>query len=95
MTGIATAIRIPNTDPNPLIMNASSKNWYKISWCLAPMAFRIPISRVRSCTVTSMMFMIPMPLTSSAMNPISSRTMVSARAILRAASRMELRFCTE
>src|SRR5579864_5044333 len=26
ITGMATAIRIPNTDPNPLIMNASSKN---------------------------------------------------------------------
>jgi hypothetical protein len=31
----------------------------------APMAMRMPISRVRSVTDTSMMFMIPMPPTSS------------------------------
>ncbi len=33
----------------------------------APMALRMPISRVRSVTVTSMMFMIPMPPTSRLM----------------------------
>ena len=32
---------------------------------LAPTAMRMPISRVRSVTLTSMMFMIPMPPTSS------------------------------
>ena len=31
----------------------------------APVAMRIPISRVRSTTLTSMMFMTPMPPTSS------------------------------
>ena len=31
----------------------------------APIALRMPISRVRSVTVTSMMFMTPMPPTSS------------------------------
>ena len=35
-------------------------------WCgLAPIAMRRPISRVRSVTLTSMMFMMPMPPTSS------------------------------
>ena len=35
-------------------------------WCLrAPIALRMPISRVRSVTVTSMMFITPMPPTSS------------------------------
>ena len=33
----------------------------------APTAVRMPISRVRSVTVTSMMFMTPIPATSSAM----------------------------
>jgi len=33
----------------------------------APMALRMPISRVRSVTDTSMMFMMPMPPTSSEM----------------------------
>ena len=31
---------------------------------VAPMALRTPISRVRSVTLTSMMFMMPMPPTS-------------------------------
>ena len=31
----------------------------------APTAMRMPISRVRSVTLTSMMFMMPMPPTSS------------------------------
>ena len=58
------------------------------------MALRIPISRVRSLTVTSMIFMIPIPLTRSAMNPISSSTIVKASAIFRAASRIALKFST-
>ena len=33
----------------------------------APIAFRMPISRVRSVTVTSMMFMTPIPPTSNEM----------------------------
>ena len=44
----------------------------------APMALRMPISRVRSVTVTSMMFMIPMPPTTSemaAMAPSSTSRM--------------------
>ena len=44
--------------------------------CCAPTALRMPISRVRSVTVTSMMFITPMPPTSSeiaATAPSSSR----------------------
>jgi len=37
----------------------------------APRALRTPISRVRSVTATSMMFITPMPPTSSAMDEIS------------------------
>ena len=42
----------------------------------APIAIRMPISRVRSVTETSMMFMIPMPPTTSetAATPPSSRS---------------------
>ncbi len=36
---------------------------------LAPSARRTPISRVRSWTETSMMFMIPMPPTMRVMSP--------------------------
>ena len=42
----------------------------------APSALRMPISRVRSVTETSMMFMIPMPPTSRLMPPIAPRSSV-------------------
>ena len=45
----------------------SITNWSRMSRCRAPTARRTPISRVRSSTVASMMFMIPMPPTSSEM----------------------------
>ena len=45
-------------------ITASSRNWAMMSPFPAPIALRIPISRVRSVTVTSMMFMTPMPPTS-------------------------------
>ena len=44
-------------------MTASVRNWPRMAPRGAPIALRIPISRVRSVTVTSMMFMIPMPPT--------------------------------
>ncbi len=44
---------------------ASIRNCDKIVRRFAPMALRRPISRVRSVTLTSMMFMMPMPPTSS------------------------------
>ena len=42
----------------------------------APMALRIPISRVRSVTLTSMMFMIPIPPTRSEMPATAPRKRV-------------------
>ena len=48
-------------------MTASMRNCIRIVPRLAPMAFRMPISRVRSVTVTSMMFIMPMPPTMSEM----------------------------
>ena len=47
----------------------------------APTDLRMPISRVRSCTDTSIMFMIPIPPTSSAMPPsatVSTRNVAEA-----------------
>ena len=44
----------------------STRNWARIRPRRAPSAMRTPISRVRSVTETSMMFMTPMPPTSSA-----------------------------
>jgi len=44
---------------------ASIRNCRRMSRALAPTAMRNPISRVRSVTETSMMFMIPTPPTTS------------------------------
>ena len=44
-----------------------------MSRCLAPRARRMPISRVRSVTVASMMFMMPMPPTNSEIEAIVPR----------------------
>ena len=46
---------------------ASTTNCDRMVRSLAPSALRMPISRVRSVTDTSMMFMMPMPPTSSEM----------------------------
>jgi hypothetical protein len=48
-------------------MTASMMNWRRMSLLLAPTAFRMPISRVRSVTETYMMFMMPIPPTTSEM----------------------------
>ena len=45
-------------------------NWVRISRLRAPVAMRMPISRVRSVTETSMMFITPMPPTKSEMAAI-------------------------
>ena len=42
---------------------ASVRNWRRMSFGSAPTAMRRPISRVRSVTETSMMFMMPTPPT--------------------------------
>jgi hypothetical protein len=56
---IAMPRKIPNAPPIRQIMTASIKNCFLITEGFAPMAFRIPISRVRSVTETSMMFIKP------------------------------------
>ena len=55
---------------------------------LAPTALRMPISRVRSVTDTSMMFMMPMPPTSSEMPAMAPRKMVSTLVIWSKTPRM-------
>ena len=44
---------------------------------LAPRDLRMPISRVRSVTDTSMMFMMPMPPTSREMAAMATRTVMT------------------
>ena len=56
---------MPIDPPTRLSTTASTRNCSSTSRPRAPIAMRRPISRVRSVTDTSMMFMMPMPPTSS------------------------------
>src|SRR5215813_14298554 len=62
---IATPTMMPAAPPAALRSTASARNCSSTCTRRAPIAMRIPISRVRSVTETSRMFMIPMPPTSS------------------------------
>ena len=73
---IPKANRMPINPPMIQIRTASIRNCCSTLLLRAPTAIRIPISRVRSVTETSMMFITPIPPTSSdisAMQEISSR----------------------
>lgn len=54
----------PKRPPRQDRTRDSKRNWRRILRLLAPTALRIPISRERSETETSMIFMTPMPPTS-------------------------------
>jgi hypothetical protein len=58
------ASTMPISPPSAASTTASIRNCSSTSRSSAPMARRRPISRVRSVTLTSMMFMMPMPPTS-------------------------------
>ena len=68
----ATPASIPIIPPISARMSASTRNCRRTSRPLAPTAIRRPISRVRSVTDTSMMFMMPMPPTSSDTDAIAA-----------------------
>ena len=63
----------------------STRNCVSTSEPRAPIARRMPISRVRSVTDTSMMFMMPMPPTSSEIDAIAAIRSVITRVLLSAA----------
>ena len=54
---------MPSSPPRVPMVNASVRNWVRMLNRVAPSALRTPISRIRSVTETSMMFMTPMPPT--------------------------------
>ena len=58
-----TPSAMPISPPISDSVTASTRNWPRMSRVRAPTAMRRPISRVRSVTDTSMMFMMPMPPT--------------------------------
>src|SRR5438270_1983886 len=63
----ATPKRAPRIPPARPSTDASTKNWRRITRGRAPKALRSPISRTRSVTDTSMMFITPIPPTSREM----------------------------
>ena len=70
----------PSRPPTPESTTVSIRNCWVMSPRLAPRARRMPISRVRSVTVASMMFMMPMPPTRSEIAAIVPRMIANWRA---------------
>lgn len=67
--------RIPKIPPMPQIMAASMRNCKIMLRRSAPIALRIPISRIRFVTVTSMIFIMPIPPTSREIAAMPSRNL--------------------
>ena len=70
---------MPSMPPISDSVTASTRNCARMSRPRAPTAIRSPISRVRSVTDTSMMFMIPMPPTRSDTEAMAASSIASTR----------------
>ena len=77
--GIISPSRIPRIPPAKVKIKVSERNCTIISLFLAPSARRIPISRVRSLTVASIIFIIPIPPTRSEIAAMEPRTILKIR----------------
>ena len=77
--GAASPTANPMAVPSAESTEVSTRNCVIMSDCLAPSARRIPISIVRSLTVASMIFMIPIPPTKSEMAAVDPRTKLKIR----------------
>ena len=62
-------------------ITASTRNCWRISDCRAPTAMRIPISRVRSVTDTSMIFITPIPPTNKEITAINDSNSARERLV--------------
>ena len=78
-TEAANPTPMPMAPPAPLNTIASTRNCSSMSTSRAPTAIRSPISRVRSVTDTSMMFMMPMPPTIAVLTPSVMPTWTGTR----------------
>ena len=78
---MASASTMPRTPPSRHTSTASIRNCWRMSLWRAPTAMRTPISRVRSVTDTSMMFITPMPPTTSAMAAMAPISSVMVRVV--------------
>ena len=72
-----TPTRTPMRPPVTEMSTDSMRNWNEMTGPVAPTAMRRPISFVRSVTDTSMMFMMPMPATSSEKAAATTRMIVT------------------
>ena len=68
---------IPSTPPRKLIAEASNRNSNRIFFLEQPIAFKIPISFVRSFTDTNKTFIIPIPPTTNTMTAIATKSIVN------------------
>src|SRR5437870_659623 len=69
----------PSTPPTSESVTDSARNWRRMARRVAPSDLRIPISRVRSVTLMSMMFMITMPPTTMPMATTAGTTVKMTR----------------
>jgi hypothetical protein len=89
-----TPITSPMPQPIRDSVSASIRNCHKISLRRAPIAMRMPISRVRSVTDTSMMFMMPMPPTTKEIAAIAPSSILMTRVVEASASAIAVRLRT-
>ncbi len=88
---VITPSAMPRAPPIIDSVTASTRNCLRMSRPRAPTAMRSPISRVRSVTLTSMMFMMPMPPTSSDTEATAPRSSVSTRLAASCACKISVR----
>ena len=86
---------MPSAPPRADVVAASVTNNPRIVRSFAPRALRMPISRVRSVTETIMMFMMPMPPTSSEMAAMAVRMVTTMLTIEVMVSSISLRLVTK
>ena len=78
----ATPARMPAVPPVALKSTASARNCSSTCPRRAPIALRMPISRVRSVTDTSRMFMMPIPPTRSEIEATAASNSAMMRLLL-------------
>ena len=86
---------MPTMPPLTLRNTASARNCSSTCSRRAPIAMRSPISRVRSVTETSRIFMMPMPPTTSEMDATAASSRAMMRLLPSAVSAIWLRLRTE
>ena len=94
MEATAKPTATPMAPPPVHKATASITNWVRMSRGLAPIASRSPISRVRSVTDTSMMFIMPIPPTISETQATAASRAETVRVDASCAATMEAAVAT-